>query len=398
MGILMRLRGGRRNLTVIGRLAIVLFIIALSSAYLDTIWAVYLDSFLKDASLVGFVSAVLTIISFISYFLIIPLIEKHDKAKIYLISLFLSMIFYILFSINENFFLFILLAALLTIMYTLRISSLGIIIRDNSKNKEVSSNEGLLYTFGSVAWLIGPLIAGYVASMYGIPKVFLLAAVFIFIGLILFKSSNIKDPKGKERIDSNMLKNFLDFFKDKKRAHAYILGGGVNLWWTFIYLFIPLMIIRSGLGDLWIGYFLFAVAIPLIALDYIFAKSASKKGFKSLFQTGYLIVSIISFICFFVPNIYVILSLLVLASIGMAMVEPTTEAYFFDILKGKEKYRFYSPYNTTIDVAGFIGKLSAAILLIFLPFKYLFILFAVFMFLLFLTASKVKKVIESNRK
>ena len=97
--------------------------------------------------------------------------------------------------------------------------------------------------------------------------------------------------------------------------------------------------------------------------------------------------------CFFVSNIYVILSLLVLASFGMAMVEPTTEAYFFKILKKKsEENRFYGPYNTTIDVNSFIGRLTGAAVLLILPFNYLFILYALFMFLMFILSSMVKDV------
>lgn len=170
------------------------------------------------------------------------------------------------------------------------------------------------------------------------------------------------------------------------------------MWWSLIYLFIPLMIIRSNLGELWVGYFLFGVAIPLILFQYAFAKWAGKHGFKKLFKIGYFFVSIIAFTCFFVSNIYFILSLLILASVGIAMLESTTEAYFFDILEKNEKYRFYGPYNTAIDAGSFTGKIFGSLLLVFLPFKFLFLLFGSFMFLLFLISFKTKNIIESRRK
>jgi len=250
----------------------------------------------------------------------------------------------------------------------------------------------------NIAWVVGPLVAGFVASSFGINWVFILCALFVFFGLVIFRVSVIKDSKGKKKADKNMFKNFIEFFKDKKRALAYTLGGGVNLWWALIYLFIPLMIIRSGLGALWIGYFLFGIAVPLILFEYVFSKWAGKHGFKRIFKVGYLLISILALVCFFVSNIYLILSLLVLASIGMAMLEPTTEAYFFDILKEKEKYRFYGPYNTAIDAGNFIGKIFASCLLIFLPFNFLFLLFGGFMFLFFLLSFKIKNVIEIRRK
>ena len=112
---------------------------------------------------------------------------------------------------------------------------------------------------------------------------------------------------------------------------------------------------------------------------------------------GFLIVSILTVICFFVSNIYLILLILVIANIGIAMIEPTTEAYFFDLLKGKQALQFYGPYNTTVDVNNFVVKIAASSLLIFLPFRFIFLLFGGFMFIYFLICFKMKDVIEAKK-
>jgi MFS family permease len=248
----------------------------------------------------------------------------------------------------------------------------------------------------NTAWVIGPLIAGYIASKFNIRFVFMLASIFVFIAFLVFLVSRIKDTNIKKKVDNNITKNFIDFFKDRDRVVAYMLRGGISLWWILPYLFMPLFMIRNGLNALWVGYFLFAIPIPLILFEYKFGKLASKIGFKKIFNMGYLIPCIITLICFFVTDIYVILSLLVLASVGLAMLEPTTEAYFFNILKGKQDLRFYGPYNTTININHLIAKILPATLLIFLPFKFIFLLFSLFMFLFFLLSFKVKNIIEKR--
>ena len=86
-----------------------------------------------------------------------------------------------------------------------------------------------------------------------------------------------------------------------------------------------------------------------------------------------------------------------IASFGMAIVEPNTEAYFFDILKGKEEYRYYGPYNTTVHIGLIIGSALGAIILLFLPFKFLFILYSALMFIFFTLSFKTKRIIEENR-
>jgi MFS family permease len=396
MAILIRKQNGLM-ISTMGKLGIIAFIASISFALIDTIWAVYINSFVNSASLVGFIASILTLISFLSYFLFIPFIEKSNKAKIYSYSLLSFAIAYILFAINKQFYFFIIISAILTIIQTFRITSFGIIIKDKSKRKELSRNEGIMYTFANTAWVLGPLIAGLISEKYGIPMVFLLASIFILIAFFLFKVVKLKDNRIKKRTDNHFYKNFVDFFKNKDLRIAYILGGGVNFWWSLIYLFIPLLIIKQ-LHISWVGYFLFAIAIPLITIQYYFSKLAGKIGFKKIFQMGFLIPCILALMCFFTSNIFLIMSFLIIASIGLAMLESTTEAYFFDILKGKQDLRFYGPYNTTIDVNQFLGRIISAIILLFLPFKFIFLFYSIGMFGFFLISFKTKNIIEIKRK
>jgi len=370
------------------------FISALGFAFISTIWAVYVDSFFNDISKVGFFSGSLTLIAFLSYFLFIPIIEREDKAKIYKIALLGAGISYIFLAITSNFYLFILLSGIIAIFGTLRVTSFGIMLKDKSEKKSLSKNVGLTYVFANMAWFIGPLAAGFILSKMGIKPIFLFGAGFLFLSLIFFRKSHITDNNHKEKIDKNPIKSFITFFKNKNRVLAYIIGGGVDFWLTLIYLFMPLYIIRTNLGPAWIGYFLGATVIPLVSLEYYFSKKAEIIGFKKIFQRGFLIMSVLTIACFFITNIYLIMILLILANIGVAMVEPTTEAYFLDILKKKEALRFYGPYNTTNTVNKLLSKTLPATLLLFLPFKFIFMIFGISAFLIFLLCYKMQDVIE----
>jgi len=397
MGALLRKERGIYIFTGIGKLATVGFIVALAASFVNTIWAVYVDSFVNSIVLVGFITTIFVLTAFISRFLFIPLIERSSKSKLFSYSLLASVLFYVLFSINSNLFFFILLGIGVTILGTLRITSFGIMVRDKSAKKQLTRNEGLMYTFTNLSWVIGPLIAGYLASRAGINKVFILSAIVLFIAFLFFKKGGIKDLNVKKRIDKDVFQNFFAFFKNRDRAISYIISGGVNLWWVLIYIFIPLLIIRQGFNEMWVGYFLFAIPLPLILFEYVFAKLAGKVGFKKIFKIGFLIPCVFALLCFFTSSIYLIFLFLVLASIGLAMLEPTTEAYFFDLLKGKEELRFYGPYNTTVSVNNLIGRFLPALLLIFLPFNYIFLLFSAFMFIMFLVSFKVREIVEHNR-
>jgi len=397
MGVLIRKQKGL-VFTKICKLAFVGFFMALSFALIDTVWALYMEGYFHNISYVGFFSGALTFVSLISYFFFIPLIERSKKTKIFAFSILLFSISYFLFSINTKFYIFVILAFIISILHTLRITSFGIIVHDNSEERQLSRNEGLLYTFYNIAWVIGPLISGYLLWRFGINLIFNISGILIFSSLLIFLSSKIKNSNKKKRLDNNMLKNFIMFFKDKQRKISYILSGGVNFWWSLIYLFMPIYIINNNLPIFYVGYFLFAVAIPLILFEYPASKLAGKVGFKKMFKIGFFILFLIALLCFFITNIYILLILLVFASIGISILEPTTESHFFDILKNKkEELRYYGPYNTTIEFNNFIGRMLSAVLLLFLPFRYIFLFFSLAMFIFFLISFKVKNVVEKKR-
>lgn len=407
MGVLIRKERGIRIFTGIARLAVIGFIVALASSLIDTIWAVYMDSFLDNISLVGFFSAGLTVLALISYFIFIPFIERNKKSRIYILTLIMMAATFILFAINRDFYIFIILAVAYTIFITLRITSFGIIVKDRSREKQLPRNEGVMYTILNVAWVVGPLLSGYVSERFGISTIFLLSAILVLCAAFVFKIAKIRDAHIKGRTDRNVIKNFIEFFRDRGRVQAYVMGASVGLWWILVYLFMPLYILQNNLDTLWVGYFLFAIAFPLIIFEFPFSKFSAKIGFKKVFRMGFIILSILSVACFIISSLTIIdtilrtkiiLGLFVLASIGMALLEPTTEAYFFEVTEDSEESRFYGPYNTTLEVSHFIGKVSVSVLLIFLAFKYVFLLYAFFMFLFVLMTFKIKDVLLKKRK
>ena len=384
--------------TQVNRLAIITFISSISMAAVGTIWAIYLESFFKNESYVGFLLTFFTIVAMVSSILIIPYVERTSKSKIYIISLLAYAVSYISFAILENIYVVVVMGTFLAFMSTLKLTSFGIILRDKSQDKNVSKNIGLIYTFLNLSWLLGPLLAGFISQEYGFSKVFLLGAGFQLLAFILFTSFRIKDNRVEKKIDKNPIKLPFKFFKDKNRMLVYILSAGVSFWWALIYIYIPMHIIDSGLESKMVGYFLFAIVVPLILFEYLSGKIAAKKGFRKMFFIGYLSLSILSLIAFFMTNVYYILLILVLASMAVAMIEPTTEAYFFDLITKSQRDKFYSQHNTALDVGNIIATFLSAIILLFLPFKFLFILFCVVTLLLAFVSLKIKNIVEARRE
>jgi MFS family permease len=392
MGALLNKHNHTYGFTGIAKLSFVTLMMALSAASVGAIWALYLKSFVGSESMVGLLSSLFAFVGFLFYFLTVPIVEKYSKSGLFIFSLILSAVFYFLFAFIEGLGLLILAVFGINFVLALRTTTFGIIIRDSSRDKQLSRNEGLVYTFLNFGWVIGPLIAGFVVANYGLNSVFFLGAGFAFLGLFAFLFSGIRDVNIAKKIDKDVLKNFGSFFKNKDRVNAYILRGAVGFWWVLIYLYAPLFIVGEGLGAEWIGWFLFAVPLPLIFFDYFFAQLAGKVGFKKLFGFGFLSVSLIAIFAFFVDNVFGVLGLLVLAGVGMAMLEPTTEAYFFKVTNKKEENKYYGPFNTSLSVFGFFGRLLPSLILLYLPFRFVFLLYGVCMGLMIFVVRRVREV------
>jgi len=381
----------------INSLASIRFIVILSLSIVGTIWAVYLESILHNPSYVGFLTSFFTIAGIIGYFFAINIMQKDGEKKAYFFSMIFICIILFLFGIIKNIWIIAILGALWYLIGSIRITAFGIMVANNSKRKELSKNEGKIYAIVNIAWVIGPLLAGFIADKLGYSKLFFISATIMLIAIIIFNLLKIK-KKEKTRKPEKIIKTFFEFFKNKKRLASYFLSGGINFWWTLLYIYIPILIINSGLTNKTVGLFIFAVAVPTVIFEIPFGKLAGKIGFKKMFVLGYSILAFSALVCFFITNIYTILIILILSSIGAAMVEPTTEAYFFDIIKESEREKYYPPYNSTIDLNVLLSSLSAALILLLFPFRSIFILFGVAMVIMVLLSVKMKNLIEAKRK
>ncbi|MFH1455406.1 MAG: MFS transporter [archaeon] len=380
-----------RYLTDISQLGIVYFIIAIGLAFIDTIWAVYLYSYLHSDVIVGVISTIFTVVSLTSYLALIPFLERFDKLNLFKIALFSASICYLLFAISPNIWIIILLGCILSVISVVRINSAGIIIKECSTETNLAENEGFMYTVMNLGWLLGPIIAGFVSGKYDIPLVFVLSSIFMITALAMLIISKINFKEEKDgKVHKNFVKNVKEYLKEKDLVKTYIISGSSAVWWCFNFIYVPIHIIEAGLGIEWVAYFLFAMIVPQVLLEYYFGKKTNKIGFRILFTVGNSIMALVLLVCLFVQNIYMILGLLVLGSVGISMLEATTEAYFFLVAPKRKTAVYYSIYNTTGDIFSIVGKLFIAGILALLAFKYSFLLLAL-VFTMFAAVSLTMK-------
>jgi predicted MFS family arabinose efflux permease len=120
-------------------------------------------------------------------------------------------------------------------------------------------------------------------------------------------------------------------------------------------------------------------------------RADDKVRFKLIFIVGLVISGICGVIAFLPLPIYTVLAILVFASCGLAILEPTRESYFFWLIRRpKQQARLYGPYKTGYYVGNVAGKIIPGAILIFLPFNFVFLSMGLVMLLLCFVAFRVK--------
>lgn len=363
-----------------------------SAAIISTIWAVYIETFVHSEATVGFITAGLTIVQLIAYIVLIPYLEQQDKLGLYFGSLFTFGILYVIYALNKNFYVFLLLAIVNTFLWVSRSVTYGELLRNMCSIKDIGKAESFTYSLSNISYLAGPIVAGFVADKFGINLVFLLAAFFVLVAAVGFRIIKVRKVPLPRQTHRNLLKNIITFFKNKKIVNAYIIGSGIDFWWGLVYTFVPLFIMEQGGLDItWVGYFFAAVTIPLIFLEYYFGRVGDRKGFRVLFLFGHLGLAAAAALCFLFTNIFIVMGILIVASIFAAMIEPSAEAYFFKFIPRDNEDQYYSIFHTCIPISGFIARVAGAVVLLLFPWNYVFLTFAVIMGLFTIYSIRAKE-------
>ena len=327
-----------------------------------------------------FISAGLLLISFLFTINSARILERFKQTNLLIFAIGFSLLSYLLIGIFNTLPAFLILISLVMIARALRIESFNIIFRDNLKDKDLNEKEGLMYSVLNLGWLVGPLIAGFFMVRFGLSSVFIFASIFFAIALLLFLAMNLKDIK-KERvkIDDNSWKNFFDFVKNKKQHQPYLVSFGLQVWWSMIYVYVPLFIIMNGLKEPAVAIFMSLVVLPLILMEKHVGKWSARIGLKFFFAKGFLGLAILSLILFFVQDITLQLGFLFLGSLFASFIEPLQDTFFFKRTKKLEEEKYYPLFQTARDTGGLLGKLLFALILLFLDYHFVYLAMFVLM-------------------
>jgi len=270
--------------------------------------------------------------------------------------------------------------ALINWIKILLIISIALFVRDFSKKENLGHEEGVFYKFNNIGYLIGPVFGGYIGTKFGNNYVFIASAMVSMFAFIYFYHNHVIQKQIKMTVEDsnpvpNVFKNTKEFFLDTNRIKAYINTVVLVLWFSFKNLYVPLYILLAGYQENTTGLILSIGILPFIVLEVKVGEYADRYGLRLPISTGFFIMGLALLGVFISPYPILNFALIIMGNIGAALVEPLAELYAMENIPKDKEDRLYGIYKTADPVAYFLTAGMGALVLLVLPFNWLFLVF-----------------------
>jgi MFS family permease len=258
------------------------------------------------------------------------------------------------------------------------IFNLDVFLEEHIGNKEgtTGTKRGLVLALSSLVGACTPLFTGFLLfEQDGFSHAYLASAVLVipifFLVLVAFK--NFEDPKYAEIKFFQALRSF---WIKKNIRNALLSHFLLQIFFFFMVVYAPLYLATKIGLDWWsIGLILFGGQLAYVFFEYpIGLISDLYIGEKEMMAVGFLMLAASSAIIAFVsvPVIWLWILVMFTTRIGAALVEVTTESYFFKQTKSSDA-QIISFFRVTRPLAYVFGALFGSLVLLYLPFNLIFV-------------------------
>lgn len=259
---------------------------------------------------------------------------------------------------------------------------IDIFIEHFSDPKTVGKTRSIYLTITSLAWIISPIITGILVTRSGYVAIYVIA---LFTTLITTLGLVFWFKKFKDKVYTKT--PFLQAYKYLKTNHHMLAITIINFILQFFFawmiVYTPIYL-NEHIGFNWsqIGVIFTIMLIPFILFNIPIGILIDKYHVKKrvLLCIGFIVMSISTFLIAYIgtKNIAVWALILFLTRVGASIVETTSEIYFFTHVREEDAY-LLGVFRDMAPVAYLIAPLIGSLIFIYFPFKYLFIILAIFL-------------------
>lgn len=275
------------------------------------------------------------------------------------------------------------LAAFLVVFYivfsTLAWTMMDVILESFSKDEASGEIRGEHLTVFNLGFLFGPFISAWLLGKFGFNGIFSFI-LFLNIAILIIFIIFVRRVDSKECKKSKVKALIKKAWQRKNLMKIYYVSFVLEAFFALMVIYTPIYL-KETVGFSWeeIGTIFTAMLVPFVLLQYPMGILADKKfGEKEFLIFSLLIMSASTLAIYFTASksIFLWSAILFATRIGAALIEVLRDSYFYKQVDGKD-VDLIDFFRTASSVGYIFATLLSALLLIFLPLKFAFILVAI---------------------
>lgn len=268
---------------------------------------------------------------------------------------------------------------------------LSLYIRDLTLPKNLPHTQGFYVATVNLAWLTGPMLAGWLVQFFGerqatltahfpflqlldaryfnytLPLIFALLLYLIALAIFSWQKFVRRHPHLQETADSaandrahhhGQLANWRAYFADTFRTQAFINFTFISFWWVAVFTYFPILLERHGVAAAQIGILLGLITLPNVLFERFIDRVLRAVGGSPralLFGYGFFGACVTAAAFVGPQNIWLFAGLIIASQLGVAITEPLQELQFFEGTTRANQNQFYALHLLGGRVLTFLG-------------------------------------------
>jgi MFS family permease len=264
---------------------------------------------------------------------------------------------------------------------TLVLLCLDIFIEHFGSIESIGKTRGLYLTITNLAWMLSPLITAMLIAREGGYKAIYVVAFFTTLVTAIGLLMSVKKFKDKVYQKTPFLETYTFLKKNPHMLAITIINFILQFFFVWMVIYTPIYLI-GHIGFVWdqIGVIFTIMLAPFVIfglpIGILIDRYHVKK--RALIYIGF-IITIVStaLIAFLTTHSIAIWALvLFLTRMGAAIIETTSEIYFFTHVTEEETY-LLGIFRDMVPISYIVAPLLATMVFAYLPFKYLYIVLSI---------------------
>ena len=261
---------------------------------------------------------------------------------------------------------------------TLILVCLDTAIEDTTESLTMGKTRGIFLTVLATAAVLSPLVIGGMISDKGFEQIYLFSLFFLFLFLVVitinrhfFKTANLTRIKGLDSVR--------EFFSIPDIRRIGIINFSLHFFFSWMIIYIPIYLsTEMGFGWQDIGIMISIALLPFVILEIPAGEVADESLGEKEMLIGGMTFMIIASLLFptLAKGAFILWTLtLLLGRTGASVMETMVESYFFKKSEGRDE--LIEVFRMGQPLAYIAGPLVGSLMLLYVPFAYIFPILAV---------------------